>query len=56
MLENSVTATQMLVEEVRNLRESVGQDIRFEIQEAMRQNELDREEDSPSAKDAGTKT
>jgi hypothetical protein len=56
VLENSVTATQVLVEEVRNMRESVGQDIRFEIQEAMRQKELEQDEDSPSAKDSGSKS
>jgi len=56
VLENSVTATQMLVEEVSNMRESVGQDIRFEIQEAMGQKELEQDEDSPSAKDSGSKS
>lgn len=55
VLENSVTATRVLVEEVRNMRESVGQDIRFEIQEAMRQDELEQDEDPPSVKDSGSK-
>jgi hypothetical protein len=56
VLENSVTATQVLVEEVRNMRESVGQDIRFEIQEAMRQKELEQDDDSHPVKDAGSKS
>jgi len=56
VLENSVTATQVLVEEVRNMRESVGQDIRFEIEEAMRPKELDQDEDSASVEDSESKS
>lgn len=42
VLANSVTASQVLVEEVRNMRESVVQDMRFEMQEALRQHGAER--------------
>jgi hypothetical protein len=42
VLSNSVTASQILVEEIRSLRVSVVQDMRFEMQEALRQNEDER--------------
>ena len=55
VLSNSVTASQVLVEEVRNMRESMVQDMRFEMQEALRQQEMERDERAASGRDSGSK-
>lgn len=56
VLDNSVTASQVLVEEIRNLRESMAQDMRFEVQEALRQQEDERSDRASSGKDPKAKS
>jgi hypothetical protein len=56
VLANSVTASQVLVDEVRNMRESVVQDMRFEMQKALRQHETERGESAPSSRDPQAKS
>jgi len=56
VLANSVTASQVLVEEVKNMREQLVQDLRYEIQESFRQQEADKEMRNASGKGSGTKT
>jgi len=55
VLANSVTASQVLVEEIRNMRESMVQDVRFEMQEALREHEAERAESAPSGRDGDSK-
>lgn len=56
VLANSVTASQVLVDEVRNMRESVVQDMRFEMQKALWQHETERGESAPSSRDPQAKS
>jgi hypothetical protein len=48
VLANSVTTSQILVEEMRNMREAVAGDMRFEMQQALREHEAER---APSSKE-----
>ncbi len=52
VLDNSVIASQVLVEEIRSLRESIAQDLRFEVQESLRNKDDERGELNPSTKDS----
>jgi hypothetical protein len=56
VLANSVTASQVLVEEVKMMRDSVVQDMRYEMQEALRQNEAERNDRALSSKDTEAKS
>jgi hypothetical protein len=56
VLANSVTASQVLVEEVKMMRDSVAQDMRYEMQEALRRNEIERNERAISGKDTESKS
>jgi hypothetical protein len=42
VLANSVTTSQVLVEEMRNMREAVAGDMRFEMQQALREHDAER--------------
>jgi hypothetical protein len=55
VLANSVTTSQVLVQEVRGMRESVVQDVRFEMQEALQQHEEELGARAPSAGDPDSK-
>lgn len=56
VLDNSVIASQVLVEEIRNLRESMAQDIRFEVQEALRNQEEEQSDGASDKKDPKAKS
>jgi hypothetical protein len=55
VLANSVTASQVLVEEIRSMRESVVQDMRFEMQEALQQHEDEQGDRAASGRDPNSK-
>lgn len=55
MLVNSVTASQVLVEEIRSMRESVVQDMRFEMLEALQQHEDEQDDRAASSRDPDSK-
>ena len=48
VLNNSLTASQVLVEEIRNMRTSMVEDVRFEMQEALRDHDSEKEQQAAS--------
>ena len=48
VLGNSLTASQVLVEEIRNMRTTMAEDMRFEVQEALREHDSEKEQQAVS--------